>query len=126
MVRRYFQVLCATLPFNKATVSLLRWRQPQGFIMRHWLQANLADRDFTAERGHVIVLSSGTADPKDAQRTLKERQDAQERNKHRYCQQHPSHPSGAPKDWPSACLSLHYLACIVGVSGSMPISTPQS
>lgn len=46
-------------------------------------QAELAGRDFTAQRGDVVVISTGTANPIDQQRATAERHKAEERNKHR-------------------------------------------
>ena len=44
------------------------------------LQAQLANRDFTAERGHVVVVSNGVVTAKDKERTLAERAEAQRKN----------------------------------------------
>ena len=49
------------------------------------VQAQLANRDFTAERGHVIVVSDGTVTAKDRERNLSQRQEAEARNAHRFC-----------------------------------------
>ena len=46
----------------------------------HLLQAQLANRDFTAERGHVVVVSNGVVTAKDKERTLAERTEAQKKN----------------------------------------------
>lgn len=46
-------------------------------------QAQLADRDFRADRGEVIVVSTGAVAPKDHARTLKERHEAERRHEHR-------------------------------------------
>ena len=46
-------------------------------------QAQLAGRDFTAERGSVVVISNGTVQAKDKERSLAERRAAEERNAHR-------------------------------------------
>ena len=46
-------------------------------------QAQLAGRDFTAERGSVVVISNGMVEAKDKERSLAERRAAEERNAHR-------------------------------------------
>lgn len=48
-----------------------------------FVQAQLANRDFTAERGHVIVVSDGTVTAKDRERSLNQRREAEDRNAHR-------------------------------------------
>ncbi len=48
------------------------------------VQAELAERDFTAEKGEVIVISTGAAvDAKAEASTVRERRAAEERNRHR-------------------------------------------
>lgn len=48
------------------------------------LQAELAERDFTAERGEVIVISTGAAvDARAEASTARERRAAEQRNRHR-------------------------------------------
>lgn len=48
------------------------------------LQADLADRDFTAERHQVIVISTGAVDPIEQQRSLAERKETEDRHRHRW------------------------------------------
>ena len=48
------------------------------------VQAELASRDFTAERGEVVVISNGTVTAKDRERDQQERIDAEFRHQHRY------------------------------------------
>ena len=49
-----------------------------------FVQADLADRDFTAERGQaVVIISSGAVDPLAEERNEKERREAEERHRHR-------------------------------------------
>ena len=48
------------------------------------LQAELANRDFTAERGQVIVISNGSVASKDRVRDQQERLDAEKRNAYRW------------------------------------------
>ncbi|GIL57282.1 hypothetical protein Vafri_12537 [Volvox africanus] len=45
--------------------------------------ADLADRDFTAERGQVVVVSTGLVDPLAEAKRLEERLEAEARNAHR-------------------------------------------
>ncbi|KAL4446291.1 hypothetical protein ABPG77_003098 [Micractinium sp. CCAP 211/92] len=45
--------------------------------------ASLAGKDFTAEKEHVIVISTGAVDPVDHERREAERAAAEERNRHR-------------------------------------------
>ncbi|EFJ46500.1 hypothetical protein VOLCADRAFT_105489 [Volvox carteri f. nagariensis] len=45
--------------------------------------ADLADRDFTAERGHAVVVSMGVVDPLAEARRQEERMEAEARNAHR-------------------------------------------
>jgi len=45
--------------------------------------ADMADKDFTAEKANVVVISTGTVNPIDLQRASEERAEAQERNRHR-------------------------------------------
>ncbi|KAK9803238.1 hypothetical protein WJX73_008324 [Symbiochloris irregularis] len=47
--------------------------------------AELADRDFTAQRGDVVVISTGAPNPIDQQRVAAHRREAEERNKDRLC-----------------------------------------
>ena len=48
------------------------------------VQAELAERDFTAEKGEVIVISTGAAvDAKAEASSERERKAAEERNRHR-------------------------------------------
>lgn len=51
-----------------------------------WLQADLADRDFTAERDQVLVISTGqnkALTAKDKERDAQQRLVAQKRHAHR-------------------------------------------
>ena len=48
------------------------------------LQADLAGKDFSAEKQHVIVISTGAVDSVDAERLAAERAEAEERNRHRW------------------------------------------
>jgi hypothetical protein len=52
------------------------------FFMLH-CQADLADRDFTAERGQAVVIVSGAVDPLAEERNEQERREAETRNRHR-------------------------------------------
>mmetsp|Transcript_27163 Transcript_27163/g.69134 ORF Transcript_27163/g.69134 Transcript_27163/m.69134 type:complete len:649 (-) Transcript_27163:2405-4351(-) len=45
--------------------------------------ADMADRDFTAERTQVVVVSTGVVDPLSEQRAAEERAATEERNRHR-------------------------------------------
>ena len=47
------------------------------------LQAELADRDFTAQRGQGVVLSAGEQQQPDSQQSAAERRAAELRNQHR-------------------------------------------
>jgi hypothetical protein len=48
------------------------------------MQAELAERDFTAEKGEIIVISTGAAvDAKAEASSERERRAAEERNRHR-------------------------------------------
>ena len=47
-------------------------------------QADLADRDFAAERGQaVVIINHGAVDPLAEERNEKERREAEERHRHR-------------------------------------------
>jgi large subunit GTPase 1 len=46
-------------------------------------QADLADRDFTAERAQLVVISNGTVDPLAEERDAALRREAEDRNRHR-------------------------------------------
>lgn len=46
-------------------------------------QADLAGKDFTAEKEHVIVISTGAVAPVDHERLAAERKEAEDRNRHR-------------------------------------------
>ena len=52
-------------------------------IIRHVLQADLADRDFTAERHQAVVISMGAVDPIAAETSAAERAAAETRNQHK-------------------------------------------
>ena len=45
--------------------------------------AELAERDFAAEKTHVVVISTGTVDAKDAERAVAERAEAEARHRYR-------------------------------------------
>ncbi|KAL4856594.1 GTPase LSG1-1 [Chlorella vulgaris] len=47
--------------------------------------ASLAGKDFTAEREHIIVISTGAVAAVDVQRMAAERAEAEDRNRHRLC-----------------------------------------
>lgn len=47
------------------------------------MQASLAGKDFTAEREHVIVISTGAVEAVDLERLAAERTEAEQRNRHR-------------------------------------------
>lgn len=49
-------------------------------------QASLAGKDFTAEREHIIVISTGAVPAVDVQRMAAERAEAEGRNRHRWVQ----------------------------------------
>ena len=51
------------------------------------MQVDLAGRDFAAQRGDTVVVSTGAPSAVDQQRNAVERRDAEERNRHR-CPQH--------------------------------------
>lgn len=46
-------------------------------------QAKLTERDFAAERGESVVISTGAVDPKEEARSAEERAAAEARNSHR-------------------------------------------
>lgn len=46
-------------------------------------QADLAGKDFAAEKEHVIVISTGAVAPVDHERLAAERKEAEDRNRHR-------------------------------------------
>ena len=47
------------------------------------LQADLSGRDFAAQRGEAVVISTGGVNPVDLQRSAAERREAEQRNQHR-------------------------------------------
>lgn len=47
------------------------------------MQASLAGKDFTAEKQHVIVISTGAVEAVDQERVAAERTEAEQRNRHR-------------------------------------------
>jgi len=58
-------------------------------------QADLADRDFAADRGQaVVIVSNGAVDPLAEERNEKERNEAEER--HRHCLKLPRRPAWTP------------------------------
>ena len=66
---------CPACAMRHAAEHLYRCNPPQ---------ADLADRDFTAERGQaVVIISSGAVDPIEQERNEKERREAEERHRHR-------------------------------------------
>jgi hydroxyethylthiazole kinase-like sugar kinase family protein len=72
------------------------------------LQADLADRDFTAERHQVIVISTGAVDPIEQQRSLAERKETEDRHRHR---------------WAGGCLSPSLPACQLACGAYMQVHT---
>jgi hypothetical protein len=85
-------------------------------------QAELAERDFTAERGEAIVVSTGAVDPVTEAVSATKRQEAEERNRHR-CR---SAPSDAPAVSRSCDRCLH-ASCIKANWGDvLLVMAPQS
>lgn len=69
-------------------------------------QAELAGKDFTAEKQHVIVISTGAVANVDHQRIAAERKEAEDRNRHRRAR------CAAAVDWGGAALLLWGAAAV--------------
>ena len=77
-------------------------------------QADLADRDFAAERGQaVVIINHGAVDPLAEERNEKERREAEERHRHRL--RLPRRPAWTP-DMSAEELDLQVWKCREGIT----------